>query len=81
MNERTVTHNDQLSELTNALKPSPAKPEPLSSTWPVLHDKAMITAQIANQSPWPNDPPDDCVLAVVIVLVIGIASVFKLIKE
>ena len=81
MNERTVTHNDQLSELTNALKPSPAKPEPLSSTWPVLHDKAMITAQIANQSPWPNDPPDDCIFAVVIVLVIGIVAVFKLIKE
>ena len=81
MNPRTLTHNAQLESLTNALKPTPATPTPLSSTWPVLHDKAMITAQIANQSPWPNEPPDDCVLAVVIVLVIGIAAVFKLIKE
>ncbi len=81
MNPRTITHNDQLAELTNALKPTPTKPEPLSSTWPALHQRAMITAQIANQSHWPNDPPDDCIFAVVIVLVIGIAAVFKLIKE
>lgn len=81
MNPRTITHNDQLSELTNALKPMPTKPTPLSSTWPVLHEQAMQTAKIANDNPWPNEPPDDCVLAVVIVLVIGAVALFKLSKD
>ena len=81
MNERTITHNTQLSELTNALKPAPAKPTPLSSTWPALHEKAMITAQIANQQPWPNEPPDDGICGLVIVLIIGAIALFKLSKE
>jgi len=81
MNPRTITHNDQLSELIDTLNPAAKQPDPLSSTWPVLHDKAMITAQIANEQPWPNDPPDDGICGLVIVLIIGSIALPKLSKE
>jgi len=62
MNERTITHNTQLEELTNALKPTPTKPEPLSGTWPVLHQRAMETAKIANENCLMPDPPDNSMI-------------------
>ena len=59
MNNRAITHNDQLDQIIGALQPKTEKPDPLSATWPVLHKKAMETARIANQHPWVEEPPSD----------------------
>lgn len=85
MNNRTLTHNAQLEELTNALKPSPVKPAPLSSTWPVLHEKAMITAKIANEHCFMPDPPDNSMINMaaglaVIVLTVLVLKRYGIIK-
>jgi hypothetical protein len=50
MNPRTITHNPQLDNLIGAIQPK-SQPAPLSATWPVLHERAMITAKIANSTP------------------------------
>ena len=81
MNNRTITHNAQIDQIIGALQPKAEKPAPLSSTWLVLHEKAMETAKIANEHCWPNDPPDDGVCGLVIVLIIGAIALFKLSKE
>lgn len=81
MNNRTITHNEQLDQLIGALQPKAEKPAPLSATWPVLHERAIETAKLANANPWPNEPPDDGICFFVIVLIIGAVALFKLSKE
>lgn len=82
MNSRTITHNAQLAELTNALKPTPTKPEPLSSTWPVLHENSLQTMKIANKNcvvEYMNDNMLESASIMIVILLIFF-SVLKLLK-
>lgn len=75
MNNRTITHNQQLDQIIGALQPKAEKPAPLSATWPVLHERAMETAKLANANPWPNEPQNDCVFAVYMAVVLLICII------
>jgi len=88
MNPRTLLPNEQLSELITAVSsnrksdiPEQRQDGQYMGAWAELDRQARITMTVANGQHYPVEPPDDCVLAVVIVLVIGIAAVFKLIQE